>query len=142
MAVTVSEQCVNSQSQTVTRVYRGMYLFKGSSRYRGRHLVLDRAESVAFMAAEECAFFLPAVLDASAVFESNYSMVGFSRNVCLALRFKERLWESLLGSETSADLWHPAEKVELPLQGIIKGSLTSLCLQRGWVRGDTWHCLV
>lgn len=32
--------------------------------------------------------FVPAVSDGSAVFGSNYSIVGFSRNVCLALFFQ------------------------------------------------------
>lgn len=32
--------------------------------------------------------FLPAVLDGRPVFESNYSIVGFSRNLCLAFPFK------------------------------------------------------
>lgn len=36
--VTVSQQCVNSQSQTVTCMYWSMYLFKASSQYCGRHL--------------------------------------------------------------------------------------------------------
>lgn len=31
---------------------------------------------------------LPAVSDGKAVLESNYSIVGFSKNVCLALFFK------------------------------------------------------
>lgn len=32
--------------------------------------------------------FLPAVSDGNVVLESNYSIVGFSKNVCLALFFK------------------------------------------------------
>ncbi len=32
--------------------------------------------------------FLPAVSNGSAVFRSKYSIVGFSRNVCLALLFQ------------------------------------------------------
>lgn len=82
----MSEQCVNSQSQTVLCMRWAMYLFKDGSQYRGRHLFLNWAESDGFMAAEECAL-LPAVLDGNAVFESNYSMVGFSRNVVIF--FKE-----------------------------------------------------
>lgn len=74
---------------------------------------------------------LPAVSDGCAVFGSNYSIVGVSRNVCLALlSFFQEAVEPTVGQPGIRRSRHPAERVKLPLQSIIKDSLTSPCLYR------------
>lgn len=87
--------------------------------------------------------FLPAVSDGRPVFESNYSIVGFSRNLCLAFSFKAAL--VVVATAGLLDIrryvvssW---ERVAA-ITRLYKRQLHITVFTERVGQGDTWHWLV
>lgn len=124
-----------------------VYLFKDSSQYRGWHfcswIQQDRFLWRLKNALSTSCFFFFFFFRWMPVFESNNSIVVvFKKCTSSSSSSSKCLWQPLLDSKTSADLWYPAVEV---LQGIIKGSTTCNVYKEGgsWkVWGGGIHSMV
>lgn len=87
--------------------------------------------------------FLPAVLDGRPVFECNYSIVGFSRNLCLAIPFKAAVVVVATAGQLDKRRYVASRWVSVAaITRLYERQLHIAVFTERVGQGDTWHWLV